>query len=306
MSSLTLASWTIENFQRPGTTARLKVWFGQDFVTAENQHVLGGSVRSGSIYFDIALDLDPDTHVLTIPSFVLPTTDDSSVRNVRATGVLFDSSGAFVRNLFTNFVIPSGLAPVTTFAALDAWNAAPTLPPQSAGITREQCLILIQEGLQADPIGGTLSTNTVPRASGPKTLVDGQISDDGVDVSVQTFNTFEAGDVGFLQHGTYLKVNDFEGIANILAGSDNQAQYAGMVGRCGSGDAEVFIQSTGFTNLYGHKAVTRMGDGNSDNNGTFVEVDDSTQRVRITNLPTSDPGVPGVLWRDGTTLKISV
>lgn len=306
MSTLTIASFTIQNFHRAGSSARLKIWFAQDFVTKENQLVLGGAVRSGSIYLDQACTLDPDTHVLTVPAFTLPTTDDSSLRDVRATGVLFDASGAFVRNLFTGWVIFSSLAPASTFASLNALNAPPRPSvPAASGITREQCLTLIAEGLQAGPIGGTLSTGTVPRASGPKTLVDGQIVDLGEDVSIQTFNSVQGGDYQFLQHGTYFRVNDFEGIANLLAGSDNQAQYAGIVGRCASGNAEVFLQSTGYDNLYGNKNVTRIGDSNSDNNGTLIEINDTTQRIRFTNLPTSDPHVAGVLWVDGSTLKIS-
>jgi hypothetical protein len=32
----------------------------------------------------------------------------------------------------------------------------------------------------------------------------------------------------------------------------------------------------------------------------------ANQVVKLTNLPTSDPGVAGQLWRDGTDLKVSV
>lgn len=309
MPTLTIVSWTVLNFHRPGTSARLKIWFGQDFVTAENQHVLGGAVRSGSIYLDVALSLDADTHILTIPTFSLPTTDDSSVRNVRATGVLFDASGAFVRNLFTNFIIPSELADITTFAALNAWNAAPTLPPQSSAITREQALVLIQEGLSAEPLNGTLSLNTVPRASSPKTLVDGMAVDDGTNWTMQTLGSIQFGDVEEAQHGTRLAVSDEEGRASFFAGGGPVAtpsnEYAGVAAVCTETDAEVFVQSTGYSNLYGHKSITRVGDTASEHNGTFLEVDDVNSRIKLTNLPTSNPGIAGVLWRSGNDVKIS-
>lgn len=305
MSTLTIVSWTVLNFHRPGTTARLKVWFAQDFVTAESQHVLGGVVRSGSIYLDVALDLDPDTHILTIPAFALPTTDDSSVRNVRATGVLFDASGAFVRNLFTNFIIPSELAPTTTFAALNAWNAAPTLPPQASGITREQALVLIAEGLQAEPINGTFSTNTVPRASGPKTLVDGQVVDNGVSWSLQTLGDVQIGDHQVVQNGSHISVNDSFGRANLFAGANAANEYAGVSCACDSGKGKVFVQSTNYTNLYGSEGVTVIGDGQDENNSTKIVVDDPNEMIKVFNLPTSDPGVARALWNSNGTLKIS-
>lgn len=298
------------NFHRPGTMARLKIWFGQDFITVEGQHVLGGVVRSGSIYLDIACDLNADTHQLTIPTFSLPSTDDSSVRNVRATGVLFDASGAFVRNLFTNFIIPSELAPTTTFPALNAWNVAPTLPPLATGITREQALVLIQEGLQAEPVNGTFTTARVPRASAPKTLVDGLIEDDGTDLSAQTLGDVEFGDNDGDGHASRIAVSDAEGRASIFAGGgtedDPQSQFAGVAAVASEDDAQVYVQSTGYSNLYGNKGLTRIGDGVNENNGTYLEVDDLNQRVKLTNVPSSNPNVANVLFRDANGfLKIS-
>ena len=37
-------------------------------------------------------------------------------------------------------------------------------------------------------------------------------------------------------------------------------------------------------------------------NKVFFETD----TINMSNLPTSDPGVAGELWRDGTDLKISI
>lgn len=310
MSSLTIASFTVQNFHRPGTSARLKIWFAQDFVTAERQLVMGGAVRSGSIYLDQACTLDADTHILTIPAFTLPTTDDSSLRDVRATGVLFDASGAFVRNLFTGWIIFSEIAPTSTFASLNALNAPPRPPvPIPTGITREQCLTLIAEGLPAAPLNGTLDLNTVPRASGPKTLVNGMAVDDGTNWTMQTLGSIQFGDIEEVQHGTRLAVSDEEGRASFFAGGgpieSPSNEYSGVAAVCTETDAEVFIQSTGYSNLYGHKGTTRLGDAASEHNGTFLEINDVTQRVKITNLPTSDPGAAGVLWRSGNDLKVS-
>lgn len=309
MATLSIVSFTVLNYHRPGITARLKVWFAQDFVTPEGQLVMGGAVRSGSIFLDVACTINPTTHVLTIPTFALPTTDDSSVRNVRATGVLFDSSGALVRNLFTNWIIPSELEPVSTFPSVNAFNAAPSQPPFATGITREQAIVLIAEGLQAEPVNGTFTTNRTPRASGPKTLVDGQIVDDGTDWSLQTRGNVEMGDHQTLGNGSRFAISDATGRTSLFAGGGTEAapanEYAGMAAVCTEAEAEVFIQSTGYSNLYGHKEVTRVGDGVIEHNGTYLEIDDLNQTIKLFNLPASDPHVANALWKSGADLKIS-
>jgi len=309
MATLSIVSFTLPNYHRPGTTARLKIWYSQNFVTLENQPIMGGAVRSGSFYVDELCSVDQEAHEITIPTFSLPTTNDSSVRNVRATALLFDSSGAFVQYLFTNWIIYSQLAPISTFAALDALNAPPTPPPQPTGITREQCLVLIEEGLQAEPVNGTFSTSAVPRATGPKTLVDGQAIDDGSNFKIQTLGDFQAGDYEEAQHGSLLSVNDTLGRVGLFAGNGPvetpSNEYAGVAGVCAQADAEVFLQSTGYSNVYGHKGTTRVGDGVIEHNGTYIEVDDVLQVIKLSNLPTSDPGIENALWKSGSDLKVS-
>lgn len=310
MSTLSIVSFTVLNYHRPGTTARLKVWFAQDFVTAEHQLVLGGAVRSGSIFLDVACTVNPTTHVLTIPTFSLPTTDDSSVRNVRATGVLFDSSGALVRNLFTNWIIPSELEPVSTFPSVNAFNAAPSQPPFATGITREQAIVLIAEGLQAEPVNGAFTTNRTPRASGPKTLVDGQVVDDGTDWTLQTLGDIEMGDHQTLGNGSRFAISDTLGRTSLFAGGGSEEspanEYAGMAAVCTEADAEVHLQTTGYSNVYANKSITRIGDGVNEHNGTYLEIDDLDQRIRVFNLPSSDPHVVNQAWRDSNGfLKIS-
>jgi hypothetical protein len=134
MATLQISSFPIDGFRRPGTTAKLKIWFSANFETAEGLAVLGGPIRSGSIYIEVDCTLNPTTHVLTVDSFSLPTTNDSSVRNVRASGLLYDASGAFVTYLFTNWVIPESLAPTCSFNALNLYNANAANQPPPANI----------------------------------------------------------------------------------------------------------------------------------------------------------------------------
>lgn len=273
MSTLTIASFNVLNFHRPGSTARLKIWFTQDFVTAEGQKVLGGAVRSGSIYLDIACTVDSGTHVLAIPTFSLPTTDDSSVRNVRATGVLFDASGAFVRNLFTGWIIPSQLAPNTEFGnGLDAYNAANPTPPSPTYPSTDQLIPLIRSTA----------------------------------AHLNSLTRIEFGDLNDEQNGSYISVDDTAGRANFFAGGEAGAQYAGFAAVCSPGEAALYLQASDYNYGSFKNGVAKIGDGEQENNGTYMKIDDVQQLISLFNLPDTDPAVANALWRDGQTIKISL
>lgn len=344
MATLTIASFPIQNFHRPGIFARLKIWFGQDFVTAAGQLVMGGTVRSGSIYVDQLCSLDADTHILTIPDIALPTTNDSSVRNVRATALLFDASGAFVRNLFTGWIIPEQLSGNTDFAALNAYNAANPRPPDPTYPSSDQILTLVNSATARGPLAavgvtgiaqlswtpddpdvpialsandprvgnlrGELTANTIPKGTGTETLADSQITDDGVDVTVQTLNNFQAGDCLDQQNGSYIDVNDGLGRVNFFAGGGSTeepaSQYAGVAAVADETTGTMYLQTTGYNHLVGSSdGLTKLGDALAENNGTRLEIDDVNEWIKLHNLPDTDPGELNALWRDGTTIKIS-
>lgn len=309
MATLTIASFTVLNFQRPGIFARLKIWFGQDFVTLEGQLVMGGAVRSGSIYIDQLCSLDADTHILTIPAIALPTTNDSSVRNVRATAVLFDASGAFVRNLFTGWIIPSQLASNTSFAGLNAYNAASPRPPDPTYPTTDQIETLINAAVEdSGNLLGTLTANRVPRAATEDTLTDGLIEDTGTTLKIDTLNLVEMGDLNENQNGSYIRLNDTDGRVSFQAGGASNAQYAGISAVASQGRDELYLQgSAGNGYNYGafSEGVSKIGDALDENNGTKLEIDDVNEWIKLHNLPPSDPGELNALWQDGTTIKIS-
>lgn len=244
MATLTIASFTVLNFHRPGTTARLKIWFAQDFVTRERQLVMGGVVRSGSVYLDIACTLDAATHSLTVPAFSLPTTNDSSVRNVRATGVLFDSAGVFVRNLFTAWIIPEQLAPNSDFAGLEAYNAAATRPPEPTVPTTDQSLVLINSAITA-----------------------------------ALASPFEAGDFNDEGNSSYISVDDEGGRANLFAGGEDGAQYAGVAAVCGVGQARLYLQATDYDYALFENGAATIGDATGEHNGAQVRINDPANMV---------------------------
>ena len=54
-----------------------------------------------------------------------------------------------------------------------------------------------------------------------------------------------------------------------------------------------------------HRGATILGGSNMTTvSGNMLHVD--SLFLKGTTLPTSDPSIPGVVWRDGTDLKISV
>lgn len=278
-------------------------------MTLEGQFVMGGPVRSGSIYVDQLCSVDTDTNILTVPNIALPTTNDSSVRNVRATAVLFDASGAFVRNLFTGWIIPEQLAPSTSMQALNAYNAANPHPPDPTYPSTDQILSLIDDAVEdLGNLTGTLTANRVPRAATEDTLADSQIEDDGTDVRVNTLNTFEAGDVDDNQNGSYMSVNDSESRVSFQAGGDGNSVYAGVSAVAANGIDEFYIQGShgNGTNYAAFvDGVTKLGDALEENNGTRIEIDDVNEWIKLHNLPTTDPAVANTLWKDGLFVKIS-
>jgi hypothetical protein len=155
-------------------------------------------------------------------------------------------------------------------------------------------------------VHGTLTENTVPRASAEKTLSDGLANDDGTDWTVQTLNYVQLGDFGNQQGGTKFGINDTFNLFRLLAARDAAAEYAGVVADATSGDPSVEIQATGYSYLKNtSQGVVAVGDAAGGNNGTTLTVDDVQQLILLTNVPTSDPAVANAIWSDGGTLKIS-
>ncbi len=152
-TNITVGGYQINSWQRPGTTAQIRIWYSQNFVDSLGQPVLGGAVLSSSVYKIVNCTVSGNT--VTVPSFVLVSTNDSSVPNARATGLIFDSSGARIAYLFTNWIIPYQLGANPTFAQLNTYNAASPIQPAPAYPTTDQVLVLINAAV------GTLSDASI-------------------------------------------------------------------------------------------------------------------------------------------------
>jgi hypothetical protein len=127
-TDITISTFTINNFQRPGTTAQVRIWYSTNLVDSLGQPVLGGPVGS-SMFKIVSCRLDRVTKVLTIPAFTIPSTNDSSAPKARVTARIYDSTGRPVTYLWTKWVIPYQLGSTLTFAQLNAYNGAPAVVP---------------------------------------------------------------------------------------------------------------------------------------------------------------------------------
>src|ERR1044072_7984621 len=112
-TEITISTFTVNNFQRPGVTAQLRIWYSTNLVDSLGQPVLGGPVGS-SMFKIVSCRLDRVTKVLTIPAFTIPSTNDSSAPNARVTARIYDASGRPVTYLWTRWVIPYQLGRTVT------------------------------------------------------------------------------------------------------------------------------------------------------------------------------------------------
>lgn len=327
-----------------GASIHLHGWYTNSFVAGDGvTSVQGGNGQTG-FFYDIECSINDDGFVV-IPAFDVQETTLSNP-SAGFFGQLFidGSSGQMVfgyPQATAGWQIPTIYGPVISFDQLARYNAAVQLlwPPPSF-FTANQTIAEIQRiagqfdyaavGINGigqpsvapddpaapiffgvnDPAVGdvhsTLTENTVPRASGEKTLVDGLATDDGTDWGVQTVNYVQMGDYGEVDGGTRLAINDAFHLFQLLAARSAGAQYAGIVANAASGDPMVAIQATGYSYLKNtSQGVLALGDAAEDNNGTLVTIDDVQQLILLTNIPTADPHVANALWSSSGTLKIS-
>lgn len=76
-----------------------------------------------------------------------------------------------------------------------------------------------------------------------------------------------------------------------------------------SADLDFSVRGLNETNgIYFDATTSITGFGKAPTPGFRIDVEGTARmdQLNITSLPTSDPGVPGQLWRDGTTVKVSL
>lgn len=146
-TDITVGAFQISNNHNYTGTITMRVYYsgcaGSGFLDSNGVFVACGSA-TGNFYASVPVTLVGST--LTVSSFTLPSTDDSSQNNVVATARFFTNSTQ--RDLlFSNYVITNTLGSSISFAQLYTYNQAVTLPnPQSSTyLTAPQVAALITQ-----------------------------------------------------------------------------------------------------------------------------------------------------------------
>jgi hypothetical protein len=140
-----------------------------------------------------------------------------------------------------------------------------------------------------------LTANKIPKATDATHLEDSRISDDGSQIVVDGgTGVVLIGDAVGAGHNTTLLVQDGTRVVS-LTSSESPS------------DTESYIKVDAQNKIAGIQTTGEayIGDPNSYGNGTYIEVDDDAQLVKITNLPTADPHVAGALYTIAGTLHVS-
>lgn len=132
MADITITSFNIANSNGYTGSVKLRVWYtgcaGTSFIDSLTNVVMCGTGGTGSFYKEVTVTVAGGT--LTIPAFVLPSTDDSNNINVLASA-RFYVNGAAREMLFQNYIITNTLGASISFAQLVAYqpNQLPSVMP---------------------------------------------------------------------------------------------------------------------------------------------------------------------------------
>lgn len=150
-----MALKTITSFQLTpdwhygGSTAKLRLYYGDSFVDNEGRSVIGGAIGSQGFYKEVNITIA--SLVATVDSFPLVTTEDSDHPNVKVTGVLYDENGTRQDTIF-EWAVPSDstIASPATFAVMEAYNDRRSpINPSIFYQTQAQVIILFNALLNA-------------------------------------------------------------------------------------------------------------------------------------------------------------
>ena len=115
MASITIQTTVVQQeWKWGGTTATMRVYANQSFVTSTDVPVLTGTYKT--------VNCTVAGTVLTIPSFVLDSTTDSTVQNGTYTAIFYDHTGARRDTMLSQFQLPTSLGVSISWANLIAYN----------------------------------------------------------------------------------------------------------------------------------------------------------------------------------------
>lgn len=142
MTDILIGTHSRNSWQRPGTTATLRIWFSGEFRDTNGVMITPGNGTS-SFYMIVPCTVNPSTHIVTIPPFTLPSTLDGTPAYVLSYGRLYDESGAPREFLWSGWSL-SNLPTSLPFNSWFIFNQGSSLsnPPDSY-LNRQEVIALI-------------------------------------------------------------------------------------------------------------------------------------------------------------------
>lgn len=200
MSQLVISSFTLQpQTTISGATCKIRLWYNRSFLDSTGQQVQPGSGTTG---FRIVGNCTIAGGVITVPALTLYTTDnalDSSPSSISLSAAIFTDSGSFVQQITigskTQFVVPSSLAPTTTWEFFSEYNQSVVLAnPPLFFYTAPQVDALIAAVQSGDVTGPVSSTdNAIVRWDG----VGGSIiQDSGITIADGASGTLSGTNTG--------------------------------------------------------------------------------------------------------------
>jgi hypothetical protein len=162
MSTITVRTFTIPNYQGGGSTATLRIQVNQTFMSSAGQMIFA----SQNNVFYKSVNCTVASNVITVPEFTIDSTTDSSVPTASYNGILYDSNGARRMALFSSYSIPTTFGATANWEQIENYNQTVHPPFLSGYPTTAQVQSLIDAATDTEIIGIAVSDETTDLTTG--------------------------------------------------------------------------------------------------------------------------------------------
>jgi hypothetical protein len=153
MSTITIRTFTIPNYQGGGSTATLRIQANQTFLSSQGQMIMAS--QNGVFYKTVSCTVA--ANIITVPEFTIDSTTDSSVPSATYNGILYDSNGSRRIAFFSSYAIPTTFGATANWEQIENYNQTVHPPFLSGYPTTAQVQSLIDAATDTEIIGIAVS-----------------------------------------------------------------------------------------------------------------------------------------------------
>lgn len=172
MSTITITETIFPSYQRGGASATLRIYADETFVASSGQQI-NRSTGKANWYKSVAGTVSSNN--VTIPTFNIDSTVDSSNPQATYSAALFDSNGNFVSWMFRGWLVPHDIGSSLDWADLEAYNVDPPNPIPEGGYTQSETVARIDAAIAAKVQTAVVSSANV-NYTAETTLADTPLS----------------------------------------------------------------------------------------------------------------------------------